>query len=124
MIVSEFQEVSTRRSHEQLRQFAPEAAVQEEKSRRDQAENRSNADSIMKGYNTSIAVTLTVGTAGVILVMLLSLAGPVDGRERPSGYEVYRNRQQRLQMEREAQMKRLEEKNSEFVKGKSKLTFL
>ncbi|KAL1377902.1 hypothetical protein pipiens_015945 [Culex pipiens pipiens] len=72
----------------------------------------------MKGYNTSIAVTLTVGTAGVILVMLLSLAGPVDGRERPSGYEVYRNRQQRLQMEREAQMKRLEEKNSEFVKGK------
>lgn len=77
----------------------------------------------MKGYNTSIAVTLTVGT-GLILLMLLSLAGPVDSRERPSGYEVYRNRQQRLQMEREAQMKRLEEKNSEFVKGKSKLQFV
>lgn len=70
----------------------------------------------MKGYNTSIAVSWLLSTALVWSI----LASSSHARERPVGYEAYRNRQQRLQMEREAQLKRLEEKNSEFVKGKSK----
>lgn len=69
----------------------------------------------MKGYNTSIVLLLE---AVLFLAILTSCC--VQGRERTYGYEAYRNRQQRLQMEREAQQKRLEEKNSEFVKGKSK----
>ncbi|XP_058451762.1 epidermal growth factor receptor isoform X1 [Malaya genurostris] len=68
----------------------------------------------MKGYNTSLAAGLLLPTVLVISV----LATISHARERTPGYEAYRNRQQRLQMEREAQLKRLEEKNSEFVKGK------
>lgn len=72
----------------------------------------------MKGYNTSIAVSWLLST---VLVWSI-LASSSHARERPVGYEAFRNRQVRLQMEREAQLKRLEEKNSEFVKGKSKST--
>ncbi|KXJ75974.1 hypothetical protein RP20_CCG010632 [Aedes albopictus] len=70
----------------------------------------------MKGYNTSIAAAIWLLSTVLTLSILASSS---HARERPVGYEVYRNRQQRLQMEREAQQKRLEEKNSEFVKGKT-----
>ncbi|XP_062547794.1 epidermal growth factor receptor isoform X1 [Armigeres subalbatus] len=69
----------------------------------------------MKGYNTSIAAASWLLSSVLVLSILASSS---HARERPVGYEAYRNRQQRLQMEREAQQKRLEEKNSEFVKGK------
>lgn len=70
----------------------------------------------MKGYNTSLAADWLL-LATLVIGALVTLS---HARERSAGYEAYRNRQQRLQMEREAQLKRLEEKNSEFVKGKSK----
>uniref|UniRef100_A0A182J7S3 Uncharacterized protein n=1 Tax=Anopheles atroparvus TaxID=41427 RepID=A0A182J7S3_ANOAO len=77
----------------------------------------------MKGYNASLAggsrwVVLAGALLCGTLVLLLTAAPTVDGREAKGTYEAYKQRHQRQQMERQMQLRQREEKNSEFVKGK------
>uniref|UniRef100_A0A2M4D082 Putative secreted protein n=1 Tax=Anopheles darlingi TaxID=43151 RepID=A0A2M4D082_ANODA len=76
----------------------------------------------MKGYNTSLGVRWSTIPLLLLLLLLVGtvVLGGAEGREAKGGYEAYRQRHQRQQMERQMQLRQHEEKNSEFVKGKSK----
>jgi hypothetical protein len=60
---------------------------------------------------------------GIVFIglLLFILVEPLWARDKSRGYEEFRNRQERLrEQQREVVQKHTEERQSEFVKGKSK----